>query len=151
MYWFGKDGHTFPADLYANQVLFYLQRLLPKHYNLVRFMANAEPLTQVALRSTTPDSRLKMAHDLNVTVWNPYTKHPTKAAPAPAAGELANANNKQGEVTLQLKGGELASYSQLSRGTQAPGLGAGPAAKPGTEKTPAKPKKPSPPPLGGRT
>jgi hypothetical protein len=139
-----SSGRSFPADLYANQVLLYMERVLPRNYNLVRFMSNNEPLPEPVLQQRTAAERLKMSDELGITVFNPYTKHAAKAAEAPPkAGDFAA---QPVPVTLALRSGEVVSFDQLSAGLLPPG-----AAKPGPAKPGPKPTKPSsPPPLGGR-
>jgi hypothetical protein len=143
-------GHSYPADLWANEVLFYLDRLLPRHYNLVRFMGTAEPLSEPQLQKSGALERVKMAHELNVNVLNPYNKHATNIVDAPKPGELKLDKAAPVPVQIALRDGKLASFEQLSGG---PGSGH---PEPGQQKPQGKPQ-PKPknphkaPPLGGRS
>jgi hypothetical protein len=144
-----SGGRSFPADLYANEVLYYLERMLPQHYNFVRFMAGAQPLPEPELQRKSAQERLDMASDIGVTVFNPYTKQNAQvASKTPQPGELAAGDPAEPTpVRLALRSGELVSFEQLSAG-EATAPAAGNAATP---RVPAKPTPPSgPPPLGGR-
>jgi hypothetical protein len=142
-------GGSFPADLFANEVLFYLDRLLPRHYNMVRFMGNAEPLAEPQLQRSGAIERLKMARELSVTVLNPYNKRPIEANAAPKAGQLVLDNEHPVPVRIALKDGKLSSFEDLTLGPQAGGNER--PRQPGKPAGPTKPKKPrTAPPLGGR-
>jgi hypothetical protein len=144
-----SKGRSFPADLYADEVLYYLERLLPRHYNLIRFMSNHEPVDEPALQAKTAGDRLAMAREIGVTVFNPFTKHAAKVgSDKPQPGELvAAAPSAAAAVAIVLRSGEVVTLNQLSAGVPPTAAGKGP----GQPRNPGQPVKPhGPPPLGGR-
>jgi hypothetical protein len=142
-------GRSYPADLFANEVLFYLERLLPRHYNLVQFMGSEEPLSEPQLKKSGALERVKMARELSVSVLNPFNKKPANIAEAPQPGELKLDPASPVPLRIALRDGKLASFDELSAG---PGSGR---PEPGRQQPAPKQQKPKgprkAPPLGGRS
>lgn len=69
-----RGGPLWPTGQYAAEVLYYLERMLPQHYNMMLFMASKEPLEEVSLTATPAARRIEMAKELDIDVRNPYTR-----------------------------------------------------------------------------
>jgi hypothetical protein len=138
-------GLSFPSDMFANEVLYYAERLLPRHYNMVRFMGDLPPLHESELQRSGAAERMRLAHELGITLYNPYRKRAAKVVEAAALGEFVNGKAPL-PLLMTITNGDNASFASLTRGEPSQPA---PRAKPGQK--PAKPGKPKPtPPMGGR-
>ncbi|MDQ3022975.1 MAG: hypothetical protein M3R04_01125 [bacterium] len=70
-----------PAEnIYAAQVLYYVETLAAQHYNLVQFMADGSTIPGAAVASLPGSKKIELAGRMGITVVNPVTRQPETSA-----------------------------------------------------------------------
>jgi hypothetical protein len=77
-------AQTWPDDLYAAEVLFYLEQIMPQYYNMVQFMGDKETTPRGDFPQMGGDELLLLADELGITPLNPVTRKPLALAADPA-------------------------------------------------------------------
>lgn len=145
-----EGGLSFPDDMFANQVLYYAERMLPRHYNLVRFMGSSKPLTETELRRCGAPERIQLAAELGVTMFNPFRQRAARVLAEPELGDFLAAAQPL-PLVMVLKSGQPATFASLTRGEADLRTARTPGQAPAGRQPAAKPDKPRPtPPMGGR-
>lgn len=90
------------AALYAAQLLYFCDWLLPRYYNLVQFMASEPTEPQQALQRTPASQRVAMASKLGLEMRNVLTHDPISIGMA--AGDFAAEGGGGAPLTLLLAG-----------------------------------------------
>jgi hypothetical protein len=76
-----------PAEnLYAAQVLYYVESLAAQHYNLVQFMSDGTTVPGAQLASLPGSKKIELAGRIGITVVNPVTKKPETASTKSSPG-----------------------------------------------------------------
>jgi hypothetical protein len=75
-------------NLYAAQVLYYVESLAGQHYNLVQYMAGRETVPGAAVGDLPGSKKIELAGRVGITVVNPVTKQPETAAKSCSPGVI---------------------------------------------------------------
>lgn len=80
---------TQPKDnLFAAQVLYYVETLAPQYYNLLKFMADESTVPGAAVSSLPGSKRIELASRMGITVLNPITRKPETASKTASPGVI---------------------------------------------------------------
>ena len=144
---------TWPDDLFAAEVLFYLEQLLPQYYNLVKFMGDQETTPRPAFAGMGGDELVLLADELGITPLNPVTKEPLGLR----TGELADGDlcepdpAERRPLYICLPKGRVLALVDLRAGAQPPDSAIEPdEPDPGYTRRGDNADKPKAPPMGGR-
>ena len=133
-----------PKDnLYAAQVLFYVESLAAQHYNLVQFMGDATTVPGAAVASLPGSKKIELAGRIGIFVLNPVTRKPETAATKCSPGVILEGT----PLKICTVGGPSLALTEMTPWRARTRRSARPAKKP---KPTAKPK-PGERPPGGHT
>jgi hypothetical protein len=138
-------GAPWPDSITVAQVLFFADRLLVQHYNLVEFMGGRETIPTVRFAATGAGERIAMAQHLGIAICNPSTQQPIAVAAGASTGNFS-ALDPAAPMPLRIwmRDGSAWSMDELH------GFDASqPVESSSVEKPPEKPER-KPPPMGGR-
>jgi hypothetical protein len=143
---------TWPDDLFAAEVLFYLEQLLPQYYNLAKFMGDQETTPRPAFTEMGGDELLLLADELGITPLNPVTKKPLALSAELADGDLCEPDPAaRNPLHISLPGGRVVALAELRAGANAPDSADQPEEpEAGYTRRGEKADKPKAPPMGGR-
>lgn len=132
-----------PEDLFAAQLLFFAEDILPQSYNHVLFMSDHETLPTAQLNSFGIVDRITMAAELGISLLNPYEERMIDVSTEYLAGDFI-ITNQAIPVPLQicLRGNRISTRQQLLDSQKEAKLKQDGRSKSGTTR-------PSRPPLGG--
>jgi len=138
-------GAPWPDSITVAQVLFFSDRLLEQHYNLVEFMGGRETTPTAQFAAAGSAERIAMAQHLGISICNPATQQPIAVAAEASTGDFA-ALDPVAPMPLRIwmRDGSAWCMDELH------GLDASQSVEsPGVEKPREKPER-KPPPMGGR-
>lgn len=146
----GTASNTWPGDLYAAEVLFYMEHQLPQMYNLVQFMGDNETTPRPRFAEMGADERLLLAEELGITVLNPYTKDPaTLAREEFSLGDFFEPDPASRlPLYMCLAEGRVLSLAGLTEGRSE--IAPEPEEDPGYKRRGQGAERPAAPPMGGR-
>jgi hypothetical protein len=75
-------------NLYAAQVLYYVDSLAAQHYNLVQFMADGQTVPGATISGLSGSKKIELAGRIGVTVVNPITHKPETAVKQCSPGAI---------------------------------------------------------------
>lgn len=135
-------GAPWPDSITVAQVLFFADRLLEQHHNLVEFMGGRETIPAVRFKAVGAEERIAMARHLGIILGNPSTQQPIAVAPEASTGNFAEPDPAVPlPLKIWLRDGKAWSLDEL-HGTDS--------TQPvESVKSPEKPER-KPPPMGGR-
>ncbi len=144
---------TWPGDLFAAEVLFYLEQLLPQYYNLAKFMGDQETTPRPAFTDMGGDELILLADELGIVPLNPVSKEPL----ALSSGELADGDlcepdpAARSPLHICLPSGRVLALADLRAGAKEPDQAvAQEKPDPGYKRRGENAEKPKAPPMGGR-
>jgi hypothetical protein len=143
---------TWPTDLYAAQVLFYLEQLLPQYYNLAMFMGDRETLPRPQFASMGGDELILLADELGITPLNPVSKDPLGLSmDVTTPGNLFEPDPAQrSPLHISLPDGRILTLTDLRSEAQPPDQAVTSPAGTDYKRRGEHPAKPKAPPMGGR-
>jgi hypothetical protein len=100
--------------LASAEVLYYMQYVLPRYYNLVQFMSGLPTETPQALERAGASRRLEMARSIGVTVRNPFSKQPLALATGSGAAEAGSLAWDEPTIGILLSDGSPATLADLA-------------------------------------
>jgi hypothetical protein len=75
-------------NVFAAQVLYYVETLAPQYYNLVKFMGDETTVPGASLSELPGSKRIELAGRIGITVLNPVTRKPETAVKTASPGVI---------------------------------------------------------------
>jgi hypothetical protein len=116
-----------PAEnLYAAQVLYFVETLAGQHYNLVQFMGDQKTVPGAQVGQLPGSKKIELAGRIGITVVNPITKKPLTAGKECSPGNILEGT----PLKICTATGPALSMAEMTMGREEQGAMPAPKAKP---------------------